>query len=62
MSLIHQSSRRFFGIVAVFTFTLLAPVAVAAEEEVAVLAPVAGPAVDDTSANAVRAATHADTR
>ena len=57
MSLIPQSSRRFFRIVAVLTFTLLAPVAVTAEEEVAVLAPVAEPSVDDTRAHAVRAAT-----
>ena len=53
----HQSRRRIFGIIAVLALTLFAQVAVNAEEEVADLAPVAGPSVDDTSANAVQAAT-----
>jgi hypothetical protein len=57
MSTIHPSRRRFSGIIAVLALTLLAPMAVTAEDEVADLAPVAGPAVDDTSAHAVRAAT-----
>ena len=55
MSLIHQSSRRFFGIIAVFTLTLLAPVAVTAEDEVADLALVTEPAAVGTSVDEVRA-------
>jgi hypothetical protein len=55
MSTIHPSRRRTFGIAALFALTLLAPVAVTAEEDVTVLAPVAAPSVDDTSAAAVRA-------
>jgi hypothetical protein len=57
MSTIHQFRRLFFGIAALFALTLLAPVAVTAEDEVAALAPVAAAPVDDTSADAVRAAT-----
>ena len=45
MSTIHQSRRLFFGIVALFAFTLLTPLAVTAEEEVVDLAPVTAPAV-----------------
>jgi len=59
MSTIHQSRRRIFGILAVLALALLAPVVVAAEEEVNALAPVAGPAEADTSADAVRAVTRA---
>ena len=55
MSTSHPSRRRFFGIIAVLALTLLAPVAVTAEDEVAVLAPVAAPAVAGTSAEDVRA-------
>jgi hypothetical protein len=56
MFTIHQSHRLFIGIAALFAFTLLAPVAVTAEEEVTALAPVAATSVDDTSADAVWAA------
>ncbi len=59
MSTNHQSRRRFFSIIAVLAFTLLAPVAVTAEEEGAALAPVPGPSVDDTGAGDVRVATRA---
>jgi hypothetical protein len=56
MSTIHQSRRRSFGIIAVFALTLLAPVAVTAEEEeVAVLDLIAAPAVVGTGADDVRA-------
>ena len=58
MSTIHQSRRRIFGIIAVLGLTLLAPAAVTAEDEVAVMAPVAAPAVVGTSADDERA-THA---
>jgi hypothetical protein len=40
----------------VFAFMLLGPVTVKADEAVAVLAPVAAPSVDETNADAVRAA------
>jgi hypothetical protein len=56
MSTIHRSRSLVFGIATVFAFTLLAPVAVMAEEEVAALAPVAAPAVASTSSDDVRAA------
>jgi hypothetical protein len=59
MSTIHPSRRLFFGIAALFAFTLLAPAAVTAEDEVAVMAPVAAPAADDTSADGVRVAARA---
>jgi hypothetical protein len=59
MSTIHQFRRLFFGIAALFAFTLLAPVAITAEEEVTALAPVAATSVEDTSADAVWAATRA---
>ena len=59
MSTIQQSRRRFSGIIAALAFTLLAPVAVTAEEEVAALAPVPAPSVDDTSADAARVAARA---
>jgi hypothetical protein len=59
MSTIHQSRRLSFGIAALFAFTLLVPAAVTAEDEVAVMAPVAAPAVVGTSAEDVRAATRA---
>jgi hypothetical protein len=55
MSLIHPSRRRIFPIVALFAVTLLAPVAVTAEDEVAVMAPVAAPAAVGTSIDEVRA-------
>jgi hypothetical protein len=59
----HQSRSRVFGIATVFAFTLLAPVAVSAQEEVAdttqqavpVLAPVTAPAVVSTSGEDGRA-------
>ena len=53
MSTIHPSGRLFFGIAALFALTLLAPVAVTAEENVTVLAPVAAPSVGETSADAL---------
>src|SRR5829696_3385398 len=55
MSTMHQARRLFFGSTVVFALTLLAPVAVTAEDEVAVMAPVAAPAVVGTSAEDVRA-------
>lgn len=55
MSTIHRSRSLVFGIATVFTLTLLAPLAVTAEEEVAVMAPDAAPAVVGTSADDVRA-------
>ena len=55
MFTIHQSRRRIFGIIAVLGLTLLAPAAVTAEDEVAVMAPVAAPAVVGTSAEDVQA-------
>ena len=54
MSTIHQSRRLVFGFATVVALTLLAPLAVTAEEEVADLAPVAAPAVGGTSAEDVR--------
>jgi hypothetical protein len=48
MSTIHQARRRSIGIIAVLALTLLAPVAVNAEDEVAGLAPVAAPEVVGT--------------
>ena len=59
MSTTHQSRHGTFGIIAVLALTLFAPVAVNAEEEIAVLAPVAGSSVGETDANAVQAATRA---
>jgi hypothetical protein len=47
------------GTAVVFAFTLLAPVAVTAEDDVAALAPVAAPVEETRSAAAVRAATRA---
>ena len=55
MSTNHQSRRRHFGIIAVLAFTLLAPVAVTAQEEVADLAPVAAPVAVSTSPEEVQA-------
>jgi hypothetical protein len=55
MFTIHPSRRRFVGIAALFAWTLLAPVAVTAEETVTILAPVAAPSVDDATSDAVRA-------
>jgi hypothetical protein len=49
MSTSKRSRRRFSGIITVLALTLLAPVAVNAEDEVADLAPVAAPAVVGTS-------------
>ena len=63
MSTIQQLRRRFSGIIAVLAFTLLAPVAVTAQDEVADLAPVAAPAAVGTGIDEARAtralATHA---
>ena len=56
MATIHQSRRRFFSIIAVLGLTLLAPVAVTAEDDITALAPVAAPSVDETGAAAVLAA------
>jgi hypothetical protein len=64
MSTIHRSRSRVFGLATMFACTLLAPGAVSAQEEVAdtaqqdvaVLAPVAAPALASTSADDVRAA------
>ena len=58
MSTMHQSRRRFFGTIAMLALTLLAPVAVSAQEEVAVLVPVAAPSVDETKVDAELAAAH----
>jgi hypothetical protein len=56
MSTIHCSRSLVFGIATVFALTLFAPVAVTAhEEKVAVLAPVAAPAVVTTSGQDARA-------
>jgi phosphoribosylaminoimidazole carboxylase (NCAIR synthetase) len=55
MSTIHQARRLFLGSTVVFALTLLAPVAITAEDEVAVMAPVAAPAVVGPSAEDVRA-------
>jgi hypothetical protein len=54
MSMNYRSRSLVFGIATVFALTLLAPVAVTAEE-VAALAPVAAPSADETSADEVRA-------
>ena len=54
MSTMHQSCRRFFGIIAVLTLTLFAPVAVTADEGGTAPAPVAAPVVAGPSADAVR--------
>jgi hypothetical protein len=48
MPTIHQARRLFLGSTVVFALLLLAPVAVTAEDEVAVMAPVAGPLVVGT--------------
>jgi hypothetical protein len=58
MSTMHQSRRRFFGTIAMLALTLLAPAAVSAQEEVAVLVPVAAPSVDETKVDAGLAAAH----
>jgi hypothetical protein len=55
MSMNHRSRSLVFGFATVFAFTLLAPAAVTAQEEAAVLAPVAAPSVDETSGEDVRA-------
>ena len=55
MSTIHQSRRLSFGSAALFAFTLLVPAAVTAEDDVAVMAPVAAAAVVGTSAEDLRA-------
>ena len=54
MFTIHPARRRIFGIIAVLGLTLFAPVAVTAEDEVAVMAPVAAPAVVGPSTEEVR--------
>jgi hypothetical protein len=56
MSTTNRSRSLFIGSAVVFAFTLLAPVTVMAEEEVAARAPVAAPSVDETNADAVQAA------
>jgi hypothetical protein len=56
MSTTHRSRLWCLGTAVVFALTLLAPVAVNAEEEFAALAPAAAPSVDETSADEVRAA------
>ena len=48
MSTIHQARGLFLGSTVVFALSLLAPVAVTAQDEVAVRAPVAGPLVAGT--------------
>src|SRR5215207_6329432 len=53
MSTIHRSRNLVVGIATVVAVTLLAPLAVTAEEEVADLAPVAAPAVVGTSVDDV---------
>jgi hypothetical protein len=55
MSTTYRSRSLVFGIATVFALTLLAPLVVTAEEEVAVLAPVAAPSVADSSPETVRA-------
>jgi hypothetical protein len=55
MSMNHRSRSLVFGIATAFALTILAPVAVNAEEETAALAPVAAPSVDETSDDEVRA-------
>lgn len=55
MSTTHQSRRLVFGSAVVFALALLTPVSVTAQDDITVLAPVAAPSVDDTSANAVLA-------
>jgi len=55
MSTIHQSRRRFSSFIVVLALTLLAPVAVNAQDEVADLAPVAASAAVGTGADDVRA-------
>jgi hypothetical protein len=56
MSTTNRSRSLFIGSAVVFAFTLLAPVTVMAEEEVAARAPVAAPSVDEPNAGAVLAA------
>jgi hypothetical protein len=51
----HQSRRLVFGSAVVFALTLLAPVAVAAEDDITAMAPVAAPSADETGADAVLA-------
>jgi hypothetical protein len=61
MSTTHRSRSPIFAIAALFALTLLAPLAVtvsAQEEEVAVLAPVAAPSVDETKVDARLVAAH----
>ena len=53
MSTTHQSRRLVFGIATLFALTLLAPVAVTAQDDITTLAPVAAPAVVGTSADDV---------
>ena len=59
MSTNRQSRRLVLGIVAMLALTLLAPVAVTAEDDVAAMAPVTVPAEDATRADAVWAANRA---
>ena len=56
MSTTHRARSLSFGSAVVFAFMLLGPVTVKADEEVIILAPVAAPSVDETNADAVRAA------
>jgi hypothetical protein len=54
MFTIHPARRRIFGIIAVLALSLLAPMAVTAEDEVADLVPVAASAVVGPSTEEVR--------
>jgi hypothetical protein len=56
MSTSYRSRSLVFGIATVFAFTLLAPLAVTAQEGVVAVAPLAAPAVVSTSSDDVRAA------
>ena len=56
MSTTSRSRSLVFGLATLFTLTLLAPLVVTAEKEVAALAPVTTPTVDGTGAYAVQAA------
>jgi hypothetical protein len=55
MSTIHQARRLVFGFATVFALTLLAPVTVTAQDDIAAMAPVAAAPVDDTHVEDVRA-------
>jgi hypothetical protein len=59
MSTNHRARLLCLGSAVALALMLIAPVAVSAEDDVAVLAPVTAPSVEDTSADDVRAATRA---